>query len=106
MLSALQAKSSGNRKVSLFCDTWLLTADTDAAFVQGLKLSPADRDVTTSILAVHAARARAGQQEGKLRAIVKAFLKPLRERKGARHEVGELEVEPADSGSAASARED
>ena len=100
VLSALQAKSSGNRKVSQFCDTWLLTADTDASFVHELKLSPADRDVTTSILAVHAARARAGQQEGKLRAIVKAFLKPLRERKGARHEVGELEVEPADSGPA------
>ena len=54
VLSALQVKSSGNRKLSLFCDTWLPTADTDAAFVQGLRLSPADRDVTSSILAVHA----------------------------------------------------
>ena len=95
VMGELHKRSSGPRKVSQYCDGWLPQADTDEGFLYGLKLSPADRDVTAGVLAVHAARARACQNDTKLRAVVKTFLKPLRERKGARTAVTELEVIPA-----------
>ena len=98
VLGELHKRSSGPRKVSQYCDGWLPQADTDTAFLRDLKLSPADREVTAGILAVHAARARSCHDDTKLRAMVKAFLKPLRERKGARTTVEELEVTPAPEG--------
>ena len=98
VLQALTAQSSGPRKVSQFCDTWLPQADTDEAFMRALKLSPADHEVATAILAVHAGRAQACTDTGKLRAVVKAFLKPLRERRGARTPVAALTVKVAATG--------
>ena len=98
VLQALEQSSSGPRKVSAFCDTWLTHADGDEAFLRGLRLSPADRGVTADILAFHAVKARACTDSGALRKVVKSFLKPLRERREARTVVKALVVTKATTG--------
>ena len=99
VLGALQEKSAGPRKVSAFCDTWLAESSTHAAFVAGLKISPADRLLATSVIGAAAAKAQNAGSAGELRKVVKNFLKPLRERRAARTAAGTLVVvRPATAG--------
>ena len=99
VLDALEKSSAGPRKVSTYCDTWLANRGAHAAFVAGLKISPADRALATSVIAVSAAKAQGAGSDGELRKVVKTFLKPLRERRAARTTAGELEVvSPASRG--------
>ena len=70
--------------MSTYCDTWLVNRGAHAAFVAGLKISPADRALATSVIAVSAAKAQGAGSDGELRKVVKTFLKPLRERRAAR----------------------
>ena len=95
VMQALQSMSTGPRKVAAMCDAWLPNAGAHKAFVAGLRISPADRDLVTAVLAVHCARAQAALHSVEaLRAVVKTFLKPLRERKAARAEVSALSLGP------------
>ena len=94
LLSHLEAESQG--KVAAYVGNWLTRPDWQEKAVKVLKLSPADRDLTTKILAFYRARVRT--EEGRLHSIAKVFLKPLRERKAYRGSLRQLVVEPAGDG--------
>ena len=98
VLQALHEKSAGPRKVATMCDAWLPTAGAARGFVAALGLSPSDAALTREVLAFHAQKAQAATDEQALRAVVKAFLKPLRERKAARTVAGKLNVPAATAG--------
>ena len=100
VLNALKQMSDGPRKLSQLCDTWLMDKEGHPRFIAGLKLSPADAGLTAAILDFHrlkAEAAAASDLQG-LRPVVKAFLKPLRERMAARAQVKELRVPAAAEG--------
>ena len=98
VMSALHKKSAGPRKVSALCDTWLCDSRAHPGFVAQLKLSPADAALTKEILHFHAQKAVAAAGAQELRAVVKSFLKPLRERRAARSAPGVLEIPAATAG--------
>ena len=100
VLNALKRLSDGPRKMSQLCDSWLLDKEGHPRFIAGLKLSPADAGLTAAILEFHRRKAEAAEatDPAGLRSVVKAFLKPLRERMAARAQVKELVVPAAAEG--------
>ena len=84
--------------MSKLCDTWLCDASGHARFVAGLRLSPADAELTRSVLAFNTSKAQAAATQEDLRKVVKAFLKPLREREAVRTTATELDVPAAQTG--------
>ena len=69
-------------------------------FVAQLKLSPADAALAREVLGFHARKAVTASGSQELRAVVKAFLKPLRERRAARTAPGALVIPAAATGPA------
>ena len=98
VMQALQEQSAGPRKIAQHCEAWLTAPAGHAAFTAKLRLSPADSALTRSILEFHCKKAGAATDGAGLRATVKAFLKPLRERRAARTTAGELQVPAAAEG--------
>ena len=92
VMQALQEESASPRKIATFCDTWLTDRGAHATFVAGLRLSPTDRSLAESVIAANAERAQNAANAEELRAVVKSFLKPLRERRAARTEASKLAV--------------
>ena len=73
----------------------LQSDEAERSFLREMKgeLSPHDEGIAIEVLALHKERVRApGLEDKELRALVKSFLKPLRERASARSKAKELRV--------------
>ena len=66
VLDALEKSSAGPRKVSSYCDTWLANCGAHAAFIAGLKISPADRALAASVIAFSSAKAQGAGSDKEL----------------------------------------
>ena len=94
LISRLHTESKG--KISGYVGNWLTNPIMQDKTLTAARLSPADRDLARRILAFYSGRLQS--EEGRHQAIVKAFLKPLRERRAYRGKPRQLVVAPATTG--------
>ena len=94
IMRSLNAESKG--RVANYVGNWLTSQVLQERTLAASRLSPADKDLARRVLAYYANRAVT--EADRLRAVVKSFLKPLRERQAYREDIRQLVVEPAVTG--------